>query len=296
MKVITGNKISEKIKLGLKQQVEKLEKNPVLAIIFFGQNDASQLYVNKKIDFAKEIEIDVELITFENPTTTEVISEIENLNKNTNITGIMVQLPILKQLDLNAILSAISIEKDVDGLNPLSLGKLWQDDFSGFAPATPLAVLECLRYVATYTDGKYTEEELSNTNKILSKYLRGKNILIINSSIIVGKPLAALLINLGATVQIAHKYTDGKALFKMIEDNDIVITGTGISNFIGKDQIRDGQVVIDIGINKSALGVGGDIDPRGIEDRDIWITPVPGGIGPITVAKLMENVLKAATT
>jgi len=205
------------------------------------------------------------------------------------------QLPLPSNIDTYKVLENISPKKDVDGLNPISIGKLYHNQKDHLISATALAVLECLKYVAKYQDdNQYSVDEITQeADELLAEFLNEKNILLINHSILVGKPLTALLLQYKCTVTIAHKFTKPDRLGKLINDSDIIISATGQSGLINKDMVHDGQVLIDVGINKSAQKIGGDVDAKGMENLDIWLTPVPDGVGPVTVAMLLNNTVKA---
>lgn len=294
MHLIDGNKLAEEIKTKLKGRIERLESKPKLVIVYAGENSASQIYVDMKLEAAKEVGMDAELIRLTQTTTEELTQIVERLNNDKSVSGYIIQLPLPENVETVYVLEKVSPLKDVDGLSPLSLGLLWQNNPHAFASATPLATLECLKHAALYADKVLTYSELNKSeDEILLKYLKGKNVLLINKSLIVGKPLAALLLKYETTLSIAHKTTDREYLKKLITQNDIIISGTGVSGLIDSSMVKSGQVLIDIGINKSALGVGGDINTEGMKDMDVWVTPVPGGVGPITVAKLLQNTYKA---
>lgn len=295
MKIITGEQISEKIKQNLREQVQNLSLNPKLVIIYIGKNAASELYIEKKVRWAEEVGIDTEIIRYTDTSIEEVVKKLEELNKDKTVSGYIIQLPIPSNLNRQEILEHIDPKKDVDGLSPLSLGLLWQENTKGFTSATVLGILECIKFVAKYSDGEYTSDEIElEDDVLLEKFLSGKEVLIINHSIIVGKPLAAKLLQYKATITIAHKDTPVDSLNKMIRNSDIIVSATGIEGFIKSSQVTDGQILIDVGINKTAQGVGGDIDHKGLEDIDVWVSPVPGGVGPLTVAMLLKNTVKAA--
>lgn len=276
MKLIDGLKIAEQQKKELAEKITSAAGSgtPKLAIIYAGQNEASQIYVDKKIAWAKEVGISAEMIRLPETDTEELIDIIKKLNTDNTVSGIIVQLPLPKNTDRKKILEAITPEKDVDGLSPISLGRLFHAQKEMLVSATALAVMDCLQYSGI-------------------EDFEGKNVLIINHSILVGKPLIAIMLNAKATVSIAHEHTPQEQLYKIIGENDIIISATGQSGLIKKEHLHNGQIVIDVGINKSAVGVGGDIDPTEMEDLDIWLSPVPNGVGPVTVIKLLENTYKA---
>ena len=290
MHIIDGKKISEHILSDIKQQVDDLSPKPTLAIIYTGENPASEIYVDKKLEAAKKVGIMTELIRLPQTNTEKLLEITENLNSRDEITGYIIQLPLQKGVDKNKVLANIAPGKDVDGLNPVNLGDLWHGN-ECMISATALAVMECLKFASKYADGRYESAEMNDEDSQLSDFLKGKNVLIINDTLLVGKPLSAIMLKHGATVTIGNKYTDSRELKKFIGRSKIVITATGQAGLLDQSMIRDGQILIDVGINKSALGVGGDINPEGLETKNIWYTPVPNGVGPITVAMLLRNVL-----
>lgn len=294
MKLINGIQISECILEKLKLKIESNKLNPRLDIIWVGDDFASEIYVNKKKAQGEKVGIQVEVHHYPQITENRLIEVIQTLNEQELVDGIMIQLPIKGDIDQQKVLQYIDIKKDVDGLNPISLGYLWQGEKKGFISATPLAVMECIKHAVMYSDGKYTGEEAdaSFVEKELKDFLKGKEITIINHSNIVGKPLAAILLNYNATLNICHKFT--KDLKRHTLNSDIIISGTGVSGLINKEHFSKGTMIIDIGINETANGVGGDVDYRGAEDKIGWLTPVPGGVGPLTVAMLLSNVVKSA--
>lgn len=296
MNLVPGEKIARKIKEQLKAQIQRKNLSPKLVIIYAGENEASRIYVEKKLDWAKEIKMEAELIRLPVTSTDELIKIVERLNHDKEVDGYIIQLPLPKEVSTSRVLSAISAHKDVDGLSPLSLGRLYHGQTGQFISATALAVLECFKYIAKFkNDKQYTAEEISqDEDKLLTKFLNGKNVLIINNSVLVGKPLTPICLKFGATVTVAHRSTPRNQLLNFIKNSDIIISATGQSGLITKDMVRERQVLIDVGINKSAQKIGGDIDITGMKDLDIWVTPVPDGVGPVTVAMLLSNTVKAA--
>lgn len=296
MIVVDGNKIAQDILIRLKDIISRNNLHPKLHIINVGNNFASNVYIDKKKTAAEYIGAEVVIHNFDNSTEEDLINLIENLNQSELVDGIMIQLPMSGIKNSLKVLNAISPEKDVDGLNAISLGNVWQNRNVGFAPATAQAVLEVFKYLAIYSDNEFKVAELNEEfiETELKNFLKGKNVLLINNSNIVGKPIAGLLTNYFATVTIAHKYTDN--ISELCSKSNIIISGTGISGFINKENIPQDAILIDIGINDTARGIGGDMNIEGAEDRIKFVTPVPGGVGPITVASLMKNLVKAATT
>ncbi|MBD3280796.1 bifunctional methylenetetrahydrofolate dehydrogenase/methenyltetrahydrofolate cyclohydrolase [Candidatus Dojkabacteria bacterium] len=295
VQLIDGLKISEHLLSDIRQEVSKLSPKPMLAIVYTGQNAASEIYVNKKMEAAKSVGIETELIRLSDTDTKELLAVTKTLNGRDEITGYIAQLPLQKNIDKKTVLRSIAPEKDVDGLSPINLGRLWHGQ-KCLKSATALAVVECLKYVAKYADGKYEVNELEDGEALLEDYLKGKSVLIINDSLLVGKPLGAIMLTNLATVTIANKHTNERNLKKFTSRADAIITATGQPGLITSDMVHNGQVLIDVGINKTALGVGGDIDPKGLESKNVWYTPVPNGVGPITVAMLLQNTLLAYKT
>ncbi len=294
MNIINGEKIAESIKIKLKNLIEINKVTPKLAIIYTGYNVSSELYIEKKILWAKELGIETQFIHLPQTNDDEVLKIIHNLNKDKSIDGYILQFPLQKGLNSKKILFEIDPDKDVDGLSPISLGNLYHEN-PCFVSATALAVIECLKNASIYDDQKYSINELNkDDDELLTRYLLGKKVLIINHSLLVGKPLAAILLKYNTTLTIAHKYTDKSDLSKFVKNCDILITATGRPGIIKAEDIQDGQVLIDVGINKSAQGVHGDIDFSDMKNKNVLVTPVPGGVGPITVAKLLENTYKAS--
>lgn len=293
MKLINGIQLGEDILQSLAEKIKIHNIRPRLDIFCVGKDFASDVYINKKKEAGEQIGIEVVLHRYDELSEDKLIEEINKSNRSNLVNGIIVQLPLPEYINKTNVLLSIYPEKDVDGLNPLSLGSLWNGSGIGFASATPVAVIECLKYVAIYENSRYEVSELSEKVVLeeYRKYIQGKRVLIINRSNIIGKPLAALLINDSATVTIAH--SKSKDIKKLCLENEIIISGVGKSGFITADMIPENSIVIDAGINNTALGVGGDVDYRGAESRIKFITPVPGGVGPLTVACLMKNTVEA---
>lgn len=246
---------------------------PKLAVIMVGDNPASKVYVKNKNKACEEVGIEYEeFLLEENTTQEELINLIKELNKREDITGILLQSPIPAHLDINEAFRTISPEKDVDGFHPVNVGKLTlgQDTF---VSCTPYGVM-----------------------KMFEKYnigLEGKNVVIIGRSNIVGKPLIQCCLNKNATVTVCHSRT--KDLAEHTKKADIVIVAIGKAKFLKADMVKDGAVVIDVGINRGEDGkLCGDVDFENVCEKASYITPVPGGVGPMTIAMLMNNVIKAA--
>ncbi len=277
MQILDGKKLANKIKDDIKIEVKTLKENyevtPGLAVILVGDDPASHTYVKMKSKSSKEVGI--YSITHEMPIDikeSEILETIIMMNKNPNIDGILVQLPLPSHIDTTKVLESVAPEKDVDGFHPFNVGRL-VTNLDGFVPCTPLGVM-----------------------RLLNEYnidVKGMNAVVVGASNIVGKPMANLLLNANATVDICHIYT--KDLKSHTLKADILIVGVGKVNLITADMVRDGVIIIDIGINKLENGkLVGDVDYENISKKASYITPVPGGVGPMTIAMLLENTLKAS--
>lgn len=274
--IIDGKALAQKIRINLKQEVEQLKIqgiNPKLAVIMVGEDKASKVYVKNKSKACDEIGIEYEeFLMPEQTTMQELLTTIETLNKREDIHGILLQSPIPKHLDINEAFKTIDYKKDVDGFNPINVGKLviGQDCFIS---CTPFGII-----------------------KMLEEYnipIEGKSAVIIGRSNIVGKPVAQCLLAKNATVTICHSKT--KNIEEIIKQADIVIAALGKPKFVKAHMVKDGAIIIDVGINRNEAGkLEGDVDFENIEPKASYITPVPGGVGPMTIAMLMTNVVKAA--
>ena len=275
--IINGKLIASKIIESLKKDVEKLNKNgiyPKLAVILIGNDEASKIYVRNKSKTCNEIGIKYEeFFLDEKISQEELLDLIDNLNSRKDITGILLQSPIPKNLDIQEAFQRISPDKDVDGFNPINIGMV-QINREIFIPCTPLGILEMFK--------EYNIE------------LSGKNIVVIGRSNIVGKPMAQVLINRDATVTIAHSKTQN--LKEITKRADIIISAVGKERFITKEMLKKEVVIIDVGINrdKKTGKICGDVDFENVKDIASYITPVPGGVGPMTIAMLMNNIILAA--
>ena len=276
MTILDGKKLSTKIRVKVKEDVELLQNKsitPGLAVILVGADPASTAYVNMKSKACKEAGI--YSIAHEMPETISqenILEIIEMMNNNQNIDGILVQLPLPKHIDTTAILEAIDPSKDVDGFHPFNVGRV-SAGLDGFIPATPYGVMELLK-----------EYKIN---------IKGKNVCVVGASNIVGKPMATLLLNENATVEICHIFTDD--LKKHTLNADIICVGVGVVNLIKKDMVKDNVIIIDIGINRLPNGkLTGDVDFENISEKCSYITPVPGGVGPMTIAMLLKNTVKSA--
>ncbi|MFH1663913.1 MAG: bifunctional methylenetetrahydrofolate dehydrogenase/methenyltetrahydrofolate cyclohydrolase FolD [archaeon] len=270
--LIEGKNLSEKIKAKVKQEIKEKNLKPKLSLILVGDDPASQVYVKKKHEACNETGIISDQHFFAEKTPEKEITDlIELLNKDNSVSGILVQLPLPPQINVKKIVNLISPEKDVDGFHPLNIGKSELDQNS-FKPCTPLGVMKI-----------FEEFKIE---------LEGKNCVIVGASNIVGKPLGIMLLNKNSTVTYCNKFT--KDLKEHTKKADILISAVGKPMLISKDMIKKNAVVIDVGTTRLENGkLAGDVDFEEAKKIASYITPVPGGVGPLTVACLMENTLKA---
>lgn len=275
-KIIDGKEVSSYVKQQVKLQTESLRQQgiePCLAVIIVEGDPASRVYVNNKkraCEFCsmKSLEFALPGDTSEK----ELLSLIDRLNKDDSVHGILCQLPLPRHIDEDKVIEAISPKKDVDGFSAVNVGKIWLGNYD-FSPCTPMGVIELLDY--------YKID------------LKGKNCVIVGRSNIVGKPMAALLIERDATVTVCHSKTVDLKSFT--QKADILIAAVGRAGFITADMVKEGAVVIDVGINRLDNGkLSGDVDFENVKEKASYITPVPGGCGPMTIAVLMKNTLAAA--
>lgn len=264
--------ILEKIKEEHNQLKEKYGKQAGLAVVIVGNNPASQVYVRNKMKacenvgfYSENIELD------ENISEEELLQKIDKLNKNDRINGILVQLPLPLHINELKIIDSISPEKDVDGFHVANIGKMVIGDETGFLSCTPYGIMQLLE--------EYKIE------------IAGKDAVIIGRSNIVGKPMALMLIQKGATVQVCNSRT--KDLRKKLNDADIIIVAAGVPKLLKKEDVKEGAVVIDVGINRVDGKICGDVDYEEVAERASYITPVPGGVGPMTIASLIKNTFKS---
>lgn len=272
---IDGKKMSMEIKEEIKQEVvqykESIDRVPGLAVILVGENPASKVYVGSKVRSCNEIGFYSEKHVLDKDVTEEDVLElIDELNKNSKINGILVQLPLPNHIDEQKVTDRIAPEKDVDGFKPLNVGKIMLGDDDGFKSCTPYGVIELL---------KRSNIEIS-----------GKDAVIVGRSNIVGKPLVGLLLSENATVTVCHSRT--KNLAEKTKQADILIAAVGVAGFIKENMVKEGAVVIDVGINRDENGkLCGDVAYDEVAPKTSRITPVPGGVGPMTIAMLMKNTM-----
>ena len=274
--LIDGKDLARRIRMGLKNEVVELKNRgitPKLAVIMVGDDKASKVYVKNKSKACEEIGIDYEEFLMDADTTMEkLLGLIEELNNRKDIHGILLQSPIPKNLDINQAFNKIDYRKDVDGFHPINVGKLSIGE-DCFISCTPFGVV-----------------------KMLEAYdidVQGKNVVIIGRSNIVGKPLIQCMLKKNGTVTVCHSKTQN--IKEITRNADILIAALGKAKFVTEDMVKDGAVIIDVGINRNEEGkLVGDVDFENVEKKASYITPVPGGVGPMTIAMLMTNVVKAA--
>lgn len=274
--VINGQEVAKQLREQMKQEVETLKEEgivPHLSVILVGNNPASESYVRGKEKAAKEIGISSEVIRMEERTSEKTLLEkIDQLNRNSKVDGILVQLPLPNHIDEDKVIESIDPSKDVDGFHPTNVGKmmLGQDTF---LPCTPHGIIKLLESVNVEVNGKHA--------------------VIIGRSNIVGKPMGQLLLNQNATVTYCHSKTrDIKSITQLA---DILIVAVGRAHFVDASFLKDSAVVIDVGVNRTEEGsLTGDVDFESAKTKASFITPVPKGVGPMTITMLLENTIKAA--
>ncbi|MCQ2387454.1 MAG: bifunctional methylenetetrahydrofolate dehydrogenase/methenyltetrahydrofolate cyclohydrolase FolD [Clostridia bacterium] len=274
--IIDGKALSLSVKTELKEKVSDFERQfgrkISLAVVLVGNNPASQVYVKNKIKATEFIGINsVSVILKEDSTLEEIKDKVINLADDSSIDGILVQLPLPKGIDENEVLKLIPPEKDVDGFSSANVGNLLLGKPSVVA-CTPLGVLTMIKSV--------------------NYDLKGKNAVVIGRSNIVGKPMALLLLQEDCTVTICHSKT--KNLTEICKNADVLIVAIGKANFVKEDMVKDGALVIDVGINRTENGIVGDVDFENVKNKASYISPVPGGVGPMTIAMLMQNTYNCA--
>lgn len=275
MLLIDGKKTSNIIKEEVGNEVKKLKEEynrvPGLAVVIVGEDPASKVYVGSKVKSCEKLGIYSEKYALsEDITEEELLDLVEKLNNDNNINGILVQLPLPKHINSKIVIDSIAPSKDVDGFSAENIGKVLIGDPDTFKSCTPYGVLELLK--------RYNIE------------ISGKDAVIIGRSNIVGKPMAAMLINESATVTVCHSRT--KNIKEKVKNADIIIAAVGIAKFVTEDMVKEGAVVIDVGMNRLETGkLCGDVDFENVSPKASYITPVPGGVGPMTIAMLMKNTL-----
>ena len=286
MTILDGKKISNDIKEEIKVEVQKMkdngEKVPHLAAVLVGDDGASLTYVGSKVRSCERIGFESTLVKMSNTTTeVELLNKIKELNEDDNIDGFIIQLPLPPQINEQKVLLAVDPNKDVDGFHPMNFGKMALD-MSTFIPATPFGILELLERYKVETNGKHT--------------------VVIGRSHIVGRPMSILMSRKGwpgnSTVTLTHSRTENLA--EITKQADIVISALGVPEFVTADMVKDGVVIIDVGITRvpdeshpKGYVIKGDVDFENVSKKASFITPVPGGVGPMTIAMLLKNTLLA---
>ena len=275
--VIDGKQLAEELRNNLKEKISKIDikKKPGLTVILIGEDPASQIYVKNKEKFANEIGINSKVLRFDTDITEEKLKdEIKKLNLDENVHGILVQLPLPKHINQRDIIETIDPKKDVDGFHPINVGNLSSGN-DAMIPCTPLGCFYLIKKVV--------------------KNLSGLNAVVIGRSNINGKPMTQLLLRENCTVTIVHSKT--KNIEAVCKNADLVVAAVGIANMVKAEWLKKGAVVIDVGINRIEIDgkkkLVGDVDFENVKDKVKAITPVPGGVGPMTIACLLENTLKA---
>ncbi|HHS3225784.1 TPA: bifunctional methylenetetrahydrofolate dehydrogenase/methenyltetrahydrofolate cyclohydrolase FolD [Listeria monocytogenes] len=274
--IIDGKKLAKEIQEKVTREVAELVKEgkkPGLAVVLVGDNQASRTYVRNKQKRTEEAGMKSVLIELpENVTEEKLLSVVEELNEDKTIHGILVQLPLPEHISEEKVIDTISYDKDVDGFHPVNVGNLFIGKDS-FVPCTPAGIIELIKSTGTQIEGKCA--------------------VVIGRSNIVGKPVAQLLLNENATVTIAHSRT--KDLPQVAKEADILVVATGLAKFVKKDYIKPGAIVIDVGMDRDENNkLCGDVDFDDVVEEAGFITPVPGGVGPMTITMLLANTLKAA--
>lgn len=277
MKLIDGKQIADEVCAKLQVHIDKVSERKLgLAFIVIGEDPASKVYINMKTKRCREMGIYSKTVQLPQKTSEKaVITELEHLNHNPHIDGILVQQPLPTHLSTSHIIEAVDPNKDVDGFHPMNMGKLLLGEEGGLTPCTPLGIVKLLEKCGAQVEGKH--------------------VVIVGRSNIVGKPLAALLVQkadyCNATVTIAHSAT--KNLAEVCRSGDILIVAIGRPLFIKDTMVKREAIVIDVGVNRTDRGIVGDVDFESVKKRASKITPVPGGVGPMTIAMLLSNTYKS---
>ncbi|HGZ9572852.1 TPA: bifunctional methylenetetrahydrofolate dehydrogenase/methenyltetrahydrofolate cyclohydrolase FolD [Staphylococcus aureus] len=274
-KILDGKQIAKDYRQGLQNQVEALKEKgftPKLSVILVGNDGASQSYVRSKKKAAENIGMISEIVHLEETATEEeVLNELNRLNNDDSVSGILVQVPLPKQVSEQKILEAINPDKDVDGFHPINIGKLYIDEQT-FVPCTPLGIMEILKHADID--------------------LEGKNAVVIGRSHIVGQPVSKLLLQKNASVTILHSRSKDMASY--LKDADVIVSAVGKPGLVTKDVVKEGAVIIDVGNTPDEDGkLKGDVDYDAVKEIAGAITPVPGGVGPLTITMVLNNTLLA---
>ena len=271
-----GKELAKDIKAKIKAEIDDIKRiynvNPTVASILVGDNQASQVYLNSQIKSYQDLGIGVQKYFFSKEISEAyLLNLIDKLNKDTEVDGIMINLPLPPQISATKVLNRIKLIKDVDGFKAENLGLLFQNNEDFISPSTPAGIMALIE--------KYNID------------LEGKDVVVVGSSNIVGKPIAALILNSRGTVTICNIYT--KNLAEKTKNADILISAVGKAKLITEDMVKEGAVVIDVGINRVNGKLEGDVDFENVQKKASHITPVPGGVGALTVAMLLSNILKS---
>ncbi|ERT40537.1 bifunctional 5,10-methylenetetrahydrofolate dehydrogenase/5,10-methenyltetrahydrofolate cyclohydrolase [Fusobacterium nucleatum] len=274
--LMDGKELAKEIKAKIKTEIDDIKKihniNPMVATILVGDDPASQVYLNSQIKSYQDLGIGVQKYFFsEEISEAYLLNLIDKLNKDTEVDGIMINLPLPPQINATKVLNSIKLIKDVDGFKAENLGLLFQNNEGFTSPSTPAGIMALIE--------KYNID------------LEGKDVVVVGSSNIVGKPIAALILNSRGTVTICNIYT--KNLAEKTKNADILISAVGKAKLITEDMVKEGAVVIDVGINRVNGKLEGDVDFENVQKKASHITPVPGGVGALTVAMLLSNILKS---
>ena len=276
--MINGRDIAQEIQKKIAEDVIQLKKKytiePLIITISIGQNASSELYLKLRTAACNTAGINTKRLHFEkNVSEKTILQTIQNLNNDPTVHGVFIQYPVPSHLSAHNLMQAVAAKKDVEGFNPENLGRTLIGD-EELVPCTPLSVLTILEH-----------EHIT---------LKGKDIVIVNHSNVVGKPLAALLLNRNATVAICHVFTQN--LKQYTSNADILITGAGVRNLITKDHIKNNAIVVDVGIVETKDGIHGDVDVESVKEKAAVLTPVPGGVGPVKIACSLSNMIKTYLT
>lgn len=270
--IIDGKKIADDVLSNIKDNILNLANSPKLAIILVGDDEASHIYVRNKLKSAEKVGIQTELFHLPaNTSQKDVLDLVDSCNTDRTVNGIIVQLPLPEHIDSGEVIRKILPQKDVDGFHPYNTGLLQNNEKPYFIAATPLGIMRMIEN--------------------LHQSLSGKNVVLIGASLIVGRPLATLMLNKECTVTITHIHTQN--IKELTSKADILVAACGVAKMVKKDWIKSGAILIDVGINRENGKICGDIDFEDVKEKAGAITPVPGGVGPMTVAMLLENTYQA---
>jgi len=269
--VLSGRKLARSVRRTVAAEVEGMEDPPGLAVVLVGDDEASKVYISYKEKACRKAGIRSTVVRMPRDTSREeLMARIDRLNSDDSVDGLLVQLPLPDHLSASEVASAVVPEKDVDGFHPQNVGRLWRGE-DGLFPCTPTGIMALLDHAGID--------------------LEGMRAVIVGRSDIVGKPLAAMLLAANATVTLAHSRT--RDLPGLTSQADLLVSAVGVPHIIGPGHVKEGAVVVDVGISRTEDGLAGDVDYEAVEPLASAITPVPGGVGPLTIAFLLKNTLKA---